>query len=90
MIEQGAGANRRDPDNYYVTIFGTPAEKGTWGYRVEAPIPTSARNRLARSSNGTIVDAPSFFGSNPAEVRIGPRKGLRVLARRHRRLRLRA
>jgi hypothetical protein len=26
------------------------------------------------------VDAPSFFGSNPAEVREGPRAGLRVLA----------
>src|SRR5215468_7180502 len=27
-----------------------------------------------------VSDSPSFFGSNPAEVRIGPRKGLRVLA----------
>src|ERR1039458_10790986 len=30
--------------------------------------------------NGRVVDAPSFFGSNPAEVREGPRAGLRVLA----------
>jgi hypothetical protein len=30
--------------------------------------------------NGKVVDAPSFFGSNPAEVRQGPRKGLRTLA----------
>ena len=35
MMEQGAGPNRRDPDNYYVTMFGTPAANGTWGYRVE-------------------------------------------------------
>ena len=27
-----------------------------------------------------MVDAPSFFGANPAEVREGPRAGLRVLA----------
>jgi hypothetical protein len=27
-----------------------------------------------------VVGGPSFFGSNPAEVRLGPRKGLRVLA----------
>jgi hypothetical protein len=27
-----------------------------------------------------VVDAPSFFGSNPAEVRVGPRAGLRLLA----------
>jgi len=76
MIEQGAGPNRRDPDNYYVTIFGTPAEKGTWGYRVEG-------HHISQNYtivDGKIVDAPSFFGSNPAEVRVGPRKGLRVLA----------
>ena len=30
-------------------------------------------------SNGKIIDAPSFFGANPAEVRQGPRKGLRAL-----------
>jgi hypothetical protein len=76
MQEQGAGANRRDPDNYYLSIFGTPAPTGTWGYRVEG-------HHISQNYtvvNGTIVDAPSFFGSNPAEVRVGPRKGLRVLA----------
>ena len=31
--------------------------------------------------NGTLVaGSPSFFGSNPAEVRDGPKKGLRILA----------
>jgi hypothetical protein len=31
--------------------------------------------------NGSLVaSAPSFFGSNPAEVREGPKKGLRILA----------
>jgi len=30
-------------------------------------------------SNGKIIDAPSFFGANPAEVRQGPRNGLRTL-----------
>jgi hypothetical protein len=30
--------------------------------------------------NGTLVaSSPSFFGSNPAEVREGPKKGLRIL-----------
>jgi hypothetical protein len=31
--------------------------------------------------NGKVLVAPSFFGANPAEVREGPRKGLRVLGR---------
>jgi hypothetical protein len=30
--------------------------------------------------NGKAIDGPSFFGANPAEVREGPRKGLRTLA----------
>src|SRR5260370_27777110 len=30
--------------------------------------------------NGNVVECPSFFGANPAEVRQGPRKGLRTLA----------
>lgn len=76
MLEQGAGTNRRDPDNYYVTVFGTPSPTGTWGYRVEG-------HHLSQNYtivNGRVADSPSFFGSNPAEVRTGPRKGLRVLA----------
>ncbi len=30
--------------------------------------------------SGKVVGAPSFFGANPAEVKEGPRKGLRTLA----------
>lgn len=76
MEQQGAGAMRRDPDNYYVTVFGTPSATGTWGYRFEG-------HHLSQNYtivDGKIADSPSFFGSNPAEVREGPRKGLRVLA----------
>jgi hypothetical protein len=29
---------------------------------------------------GKVIDSPSFFGTNPAEVKQGPRKGTRVLA----------
>ena len=31
-------------------------------------------------AQGEVIGAPSFFGSNPAEVPVGPRKGLRTLA----------
>ena len=76
ILEGAKPANRRDPDNYFITIFGTPSAKGTWGYRIEG-------HHLAQNYtivDGKVSDSPSFFGSNPAEVRIGPRKGLRVLA----------
>jgi Protein of unknown function (DUF3500) len=67
---------RRNPEKYYFSIFGTPAEKGTWGYRVEGH--HCSQNYTV--VDGKVLDAPSFFGANPAEVREGPRAGLRVLA----------
>ncbi len=76
VIENDAG-DRRNPEGYFFTVFGEPAEKGTWGYRVEG-------HHLALNFtvvNGRVQGSPSFYGSNPAEVRQGPRKGLRVLGR---------
>src|SRR5262249_19341459 len=75
-IQEKDSGERRNPEKYYFSIFGTPAEAGTWGYRVEG-------HHISQNytvANGKIVDAPSFFGANPAEVREGPRAGLRVLA----------
>ena len=76
-LEGAARKFPRDPQLYHFFIFGKPEPKGTWGWRVEGH---------HVSANFTIVkgeyfgSTPSFFGSNPAEVRQGPRQGLRVLA----------
>ena len=75
VMENDSG-ERRNPEKYYFSIFGTPTEKGTWGYRVEGH--HCSQNYTV--VNGRVLDAPSFFGANPAEVRVGPRAGLRVLA----------
>ncbi|MBZ5608021.1 MAG: DUF3500 domain-containing protein [Acidobacteriia bacterium] len=76
IMENGKGP-RRDPEGYFFTIFGEPSETGSWGYRIEG-------HHISQNftiASGKVQDAPSFFGSNPAEVLDGPRKGLRVLAR---------
>jgi hypothetical protein len=74
---EGAGRRfPRDPALYYVSIFGKPEKSGTWAWRVEG-------HHLAVNFTvvaGQVASTPSFFGSNPAEVRKGPRKGVRVLA----------
>jgi hypothetical protein len=68
---------RRDPTLYYVTLFDSPSTTHSWGWRFEG-------HHL--SFNFTVIEgkhvffAPTFMGSNPAEVRSGPRKGERVLA----------
>jgi hypothetical protein len=74
---QAAEGMRRDPVRYFVSVFGTPSAKQTWGWRVEGHH-VSLHFTVA---NGTIVaSSPSFFGSNPAQVPDGPKKGLRILA----------
>jgi hypothetical protein len=74
-MEKGKG-NVRDAERYFVSIFGTPGDKGAWGWRVEGH---------HFSQNFTIVNGkevastPSFMGTNPGLVLEGSRKGLRVL-----------
>jgi hypothetical protein len=76
---RGAESMVRDPEKYYVSVFGTPSSKATWGWRVEGHH-VSLQFTLV---NGTLVaNSPFFFGSNPAEVLEGPQKGLRILAQR--------
>ena len=71
------GGLLRDPEKYYVTVFGTPDAGVPWGWRLEG-------HHL--SLNFTFVPGraisvtPAFFGANPAEVPSGPQRGLRTLA----------
>jgi hypothetical protein len=72
------GGLLRDPENYLLTIFGTPGPAAPWGWRLEG-------HHL--SLNFTVVPGkpvvvtPAFLGANPAEVRSGPQQGLRTLGR---------
>lgn len=76
VMENGTGPVR-DPERYFFSVFGEPSDTGTWGYRVEGHHVSQNFTIV----NGKVQVAPSFFGANPAEVREGPRKGLRVLGR---------
>ena len=74
------GAANRDPELYAFSIFGTPAAKGVWGWRVNGHHLSVHFNV---GSGSAVSSAPAFFGTNPAEVRVeGPQKGLRVLGDR--------
>lgn len=70
---------RRHPHKYFVTIFGTPAAKGLWGWRFEG-------HHLSLNfsiSDGRIVSStPEFFGANPGLIEGGPGRSLRVLGSR--------
>ena len=67
----------RDPQLYYLSIFGNPSKSKTWGWRSEG-------HHL--SLNITLVNGqklavtPSFYGGNPGTVKTGKFQGLQVLA----------
>lgn len=67
---------RRNPDLYYFSVFGQPGVNN-WGLRIEGH--HLSLNCTARGDK-ILATTPNFLGSNPAEVRSGPRAGLRVLA----------
>lgn len=72
----GPNAIVRDPEMYFVSIYGDSRGKAPWAWKFEG-------HHI--SVNFTLVDgqpivfAPSFFGSNPAVVKDGPQAGKRAL-----------
>ena len=75
-----ATAPLRDPERYFLTIFGKPETGGTWGWSFEGH--HLSLNLVIRDGQ-VISDTPSFMGANPATVRIfvpgGPEVGTRTL-----------
>ena len=72
------GGQIRDPELYFFSVFGTPSAKGAWGWRVEGH---HVSLHFTVANGRAVVAAPTFFGSNPAEVREGPKQGFRALDR---------
>jgi len=79
-VAAGRHAFRRDPELYYWTIFGDPAnDESPWGWRVEGH---HISLNFSLWGEGLLSLTPFFFGTNPAEVRNGPQVGLRILDQR--------
>jgi len=71
------GGLLRDPEKYYVSVFGAPDGASPWGWRIEGHH-LSLNFTLAPGRPVSVT--PAFFGANPAEVPSGPQRGLRTLA----------
>lgn len=71
----------RDPERYYFTAFGEPAETGRWGLSVEGH---HLSLNFVVDQGKVISTTPAFFGANPgivkSEVSGGLPVGTRVLA----------
>lgn len=59
----------RDRSRYWVTVFGTPADTGMWGWRFEGH---HVALNFTISDGAVMSSTPLFFGANPARVRNGP------------------
>ena len=80
IIEGEKAKNIRDAKRYYLTLFGTPTDTGSWGLSIEGH--HLSLNVTIR--DGIVVDStPQFLGANPAEVQTTfpglPPTGHRVL-----------
>jgi len=68
--------DRRDPEDYYFNIFGTPSEDGAWAWRFEGH---HISMNFASAGGEVPSVTPTFMGSNPALVGEGPNAGRRLL-----------
>jgi hypothetical protein len=67
----------RDPQFYYVTIYGEPGQKQPWGFKIGGH---HLGIHITVIDGDFISPLPLFLGTNPAEVRHGPNLGHRILA----------
>ena len=67
----------RDPGSYFIAIFGEPASDQSWGWNIQGH---HISLHFTIVGGEMVATTPTFLGTNPAEVKSGPRKGLRVLA----------
>ena len=78
-VEWGQVSWPRDPELYYWTVFGDPAGSDPWGWRAEGH---HVSVHYSVWGEQIIAVTPFFLGANPAEVRKGPKEGLRILSQR--------
>lgn len=75
LIEMGQDKDFRDPDKYFVAIYGDPAKDKLWAWSFEG-------HHLSLNftiSGHKVGMTPRFMGANPATIPVGKRKGERVL-----------
>ncbi|WKK67532.1 DUF3500 domain-containing protein [Lutimonas zeaxanthinifaciens] len=75
LIEMGQDKDFRDPDRYFVAIYGDPLQDDLWAWSFEG-------HHLSLNftiTNKKVSMTPRFLGANPATIPIGKKKGQRAL-----------
>ena len=67
---------RRDPEDYYFNVFGTPSAEGPWAWRFEGH---HISLNFTSAGNDAPSVTPAFMGTNPHLVGEGTHSGWRLL-----------
>ncbi len=70
------GGFHRDPELYWLMLFGAPSRDKPWGWRMEGH---HLSLNFSAITSELIATTPAFMGSNPATVPDGAAAGLRIL-----------
>ena len=76
LAASGNGAGQRSSERFSLSVFGTPADAGTWGFRCEGHHLTQS---VAVRDNRIVSVTPTSFSALPNRVKGGPHNGLNTL-----------
>ncbi len=77
-LEQGKGANIRDPERYFFTVFGNPAGQEQWGLSIEGH---HMSLNFVLKGDQVISSTPQVFAANPATIKNANASGFEIGAR---------
>ena len=76
LAASGNGTGQRSSERFSFSVFGTPAEAGTWGFRLEGHHLTQS---VAVRDNRIVSVTPSSFSALPNRITRGAHAGLVTL-----------
>ena len=76
LAQSGNGTGQRSSERFSISLFGTPAEKGAWGFRFEGHHLTQS---VAVRDNRIVSVTPFSFSALPNRVSAGKHAGLNTL-----------
>jgi hypothetical protein len=76
LAASGNGAGQRSSQRFSFAVYGTPAEAGAWGFRLEGHHLTQS---IAVRDNRIVAVTPSSFSALPARITSGKHAGLMTL-----------
>jgi Protein of unknown function (DUF3500) len=76
LAASGNGTGQRSSERFSFSVFGTPAETGAWGFRLEGHHLTQS---IAVRDNGIVAVTPSSFSALPNRITSGKHAGLITL-----------